>query len=220
MWRAFAAQGNGLPSPLETPEALRTALGAEKTSVWVDFMEATPEEVQLLAETFALDPLTVEDCVADLHHPKIDDFEKYLYLVVHGVLAGRRRGEMKTIELDVVIQKNALVTFRHDQMRSVDEAWQKATSRAGFLAHGPVQVLQTILSTQADHYIEEVERIGEEIQALEADVFADRQPIGFERQVFSVKHDIAHLRQVLGTQRELVGFAFECRTMREHGAPV
>jgi magnesium transporter len=204
MWRGLAAHGNGAPTAFDTPDALRAALADGKSIVWIDFADATPDEVELLADTFGLDPLTVEDCVSDLHHPKIDDFEKYLYLVVHGVLAGRRRGEMKTIELDVVIQKNALVTFRHDQMRSVDEAWQKATSRAGFLAHGPVQVLQTILSTQADHYIEEVERIGEEIQALEADVFADRQPIGFERQVFSVKHDIAHLRQVLGTQRELV----------------
>src|SRR6185503_20878172 len=33
---------------------------------------------------------------------------------------------------------------------------------------------------------------------------ADRQPAGFERQVFAVKRDIAHLRQVLGSQRELV----------------
>ena len=131
MWRAFAAQGNGLPSALETPEALRSALGAEKTSVWIDFFQATPEEVQLLAEMFALDPLTVEDCVADLHHPKIDDFEHYLYLVVHGVKAGSRRGEMKTVELDVVIEKNALVTFRHEEMRSVSETWQKAVDAAG-----------------------------------------------------------------------------------------
>src|SRR6185503_1916084 len=33
---------------------------------------------------------------------------------------------------------------------------------------------------------------------------ADRQPAGFERQVFAVKRDIAHLRQILGSQRELV----------------
>ena len=204
MWRAFAAHGNGLPSALETPEALRTALGAEKTSVWIDFMNATPEEVQLLTETFGLDPLTVEDCVADLHHPKIDDFEDYLYLVVHGVKAGSRRGEMKTVELDVVIEKNALVTFRHEDMRSVTETWQKAVTRPGFLAHGPVHALQSILAAQADHYIDEVEAIQQDIHELETRVFAERRPAGFERQVFEVKRDIAHLRQILGSQRELV----------------
>jgi magnesium transporter len=204
MWRAWAAQGNGAASPIDTPDALRAALADDETSVWIDFFEATPDEVGLLAETFQLDPLTVEDCVADLHHPKIDDFGHYLYLVVHGVLAGSRRGEMKTVELDVVIERNALVTFRHEEMRSVAETWQRAGSRPGFLGQGPVHVLQAILAAQADHYIDEVERLQEELHRLEVDVFADRQQAGFERMVFSVKRDIAHLRQVLGSQRELV----------------
>jgi magnesium transporter len=204
MWRAFGAQGNGLPSALETPEALRSALAADKTSVWIDFDSATPDEVQLLTETFRLDPLTVEDCVADLHHPKIDDFENYLYLVVHGVSAGAHRGEMKTIELDVVMTKNALATFRHDPMRSVEDTWQRAATRPGFLAHGPVHALQAILAVQADHYIDEVERLQEELHELETSVFAERQPAGFERKVFAFKRDIAHLRQILGSQRELV----------------
>ena len=160
--------------------------------------------MRLLAETFALDPLTVEDCVADLHHPKIDDYESYLYLVVHGVMAGSRRGEMQTVELDVVLTKNALVTFRHEEMRSVTATWQKALARAGFLAHGPVHALQAILAAQADHYIDEVESLQREIQQLEEEVFAPRRPAGFERRVFELKRDIAHLRQILGAQRELV----------------
>jgi magnesium transporter len=204
MWRAIAAQGNGAPTPLETADALRAALAADKTIVWIDFFEATPEEVALLTDTFRLDPLTVEDCVSDLHHPKIDDFENYLYLVVHGVRAGSARGQMKTVELDVVIEKHALVTFRHEEMRSVSESWQRASSRPGFLAHGPVHVLHAILAAQADHYIDEVERLQEELHGLEAHVFADRMPAGFERNVFAVKRDIAHLRQSLGSQREIV----------------
>jgi magnesium transporter len=103
-----------------------------------------------------------------------------------------------------VIEKNALATFRHEEMRSVSETWQRAGSRPGFLAHGPVQVLHAILAAQADHYIDEVERLQEELHGLEALVFAERMPAGFERKVFDVKRDIAHLRQSLGSQREIV----------------
>jgi magnesium transporter len=204
MWRAWAAQGNGAPRAIESAEALLEALAADKTAVWIDFVNAAPDEVELLAKTFALDPLTVEDCVSDLHHPKIDDFDNYLYMVVHGVQAGAGRGEMKTVELDVVLTKHALVTFRHDDMRSVTETWQKVVTRPGFLARGPVHVLQSILAAQADHYVDEVERLQEETHRLEEEVFADRRQPGFERAVFALKRDIAHLRQILGTQREIV----------------
>jgi magnesium transporter len=204
MWRAWAAHGNGAPRAIESAESLHEALAAEKTSVWIDFFCASPDEVGLLGKTFALDPHTIEDCVTDLHHPKIDDFEHYLYLVVHGVKAGVARGQMQTVELDVVLMKNALVTFRHDEMRSVSETWQKVAARPGFLARGPVIVLQSILSAQADHYVDEVESLQEELQKLEEEVFAERRQRGFERKVFAFKRDIAHLRQILGTQREIV----------------
>jgi magnesium transporter len=204
MWRALAAHGNGIPTPIETREALDAALATDKTIVWVDFSSATPEEVALLTGTFRLDPLTVEDCVTNLHHPKIDDFDAYLYLVVHGVRAGSARGQMKTVELDVVIEKNALVTFRYEEMRSVAETWQRASTRPGFLSHGPVSVLHAILAAQADHYIDEVELLQEELHGLETTVFSERMPVGFERRVFAAKRDIAHLRQSLGSQREIV----------------
>jgi magnesium transporter len=204
MWRAWAEQGNGAPRAVESAESLREALAAEKTNVWIDFFCASPDEVELLGKTFALDPLTIEDCVSDLHHPKIDDFDHYLYLVVHGIKADAARGEMKTVELDVVLTKNAIVTFRHDEMRSVTETWQKVAVRPGYLGHGPVAVLQSILAAQADHYVDEVESLQGAIHKLEEDVFAERRPAGFERRVFAVKRDIAQLRQILGTQREIV----------------
>ena len=203
MWSALAAAPGHEPArELKTFEELAAALASGKETVWIDFVDATPDEVKLLTETFELDPLTVQDCVEDLHHPKIDDFERYLYMVVHGVNAGRQRGEMQTVELDIVLTRQALVTFRHDEMRSVAQAWRAAATRPGFLGRGSGHVLQAILAVQADHYVEEVEALQQEMQQLEELAFAERRPVGFERKLFALKRDTAHLRQILASQRE------------------
>lgn len=204
MWSAIAAHGAEPARRLESFAELDAALAAEKTTVWLDLHRPTPEEVERLASTFALDPLTVEDCVSDLHHPKLDDFERYLYLVVHGVRAGSGRGEMQTAELDVVLTKHALVTFRQDEMRSIREVWQKSLARPGFLSQGPAHALHSVLSAQADHYVDEVEALEQEAQQLEELVFSAERPRGFERRVFLLKRDVAHLRRILASQREIV----------------
>ncbi len=48
---------------------------------WVDIEDLTEREIEVLANVFQFHPLAIDDCVKSNSYPKIDDFEKYLFLI-------------------------------------------------------------------------------------------------------------------------------------------
>ncbi|MEO5769693.1 MAG: CorA family divalent cation transporter, partial [Polyangia bacterium] len=88
MIRIIATRGSDelvADAPLDRLPALLKEAG---TFVWVDL---TPpigqEELCLLRDTFHFHPLAIEDCFESRTHPKIDEYEGYLYLITHGLSA-------------------------------------------------------------------------------------------------------------------------------------
>src|SRR5262245_59728894 len=98
MWKAlFSERGSGVRL-IERREEVADIAAQRRGHLWLDLRDPTPEEISLLSDAFKLDPLAVEDIVTEIHHPKIDDYGDYLYLAVHGVIAGRHVGGMHTCE--------------------------------------------------------------------------------------------------------------------------
>src|SRR4030065_1229551 len=76
--------------------------------LWVDFQGNPPEkDKEILSETFGFHPLAIDDALEEAHVPKIDDWGKYLYIVLHAVLAGKKH-EVDTLELEVFLGENFL----------------------------------------------------------------------------------------------------------------
>jgi Mg2+ and Co2+ transporter CorA len=80
---------------------VRAALAA-KEPFWLDLERQTPECDAFLRDDLKLHPLTIEDIWNDRGHPKIDDFDEYLYIIVHGIGATERE-KLALVEIDVVL---------------------------------------------------------------------------------------------------------------------
>ena len=59
--------------------ALPFLLKDDSESVWVDLETPTEEDAQILSSLFGFHPLAIEDCLAESHLPKLDDFGEYLF---------------------------------------------------------------------------------------------------------------------------------------------
>src|SRR5215470_6528999 len=79
---------------------------------WWDMNMPTPEEMECLGGYFRFHTLAIEDCISDIHYPKIDFYETYLYMVIHGVdVDGSEAEGFAPKELDIFLGTNYLVTF-------------------------------------------------------------------------------------------------------------
>lgn len=67
-------------------EALRLARADKGLILWIDLTNPTAEETKSILEVlFEFHPLAIEDCVTLSELPKIEDYEDYLFMIMHSV---------------------------------------------------------------------------------------------------------------------------------------
>src|SRR5512140_781036 len=111
-----------------TVEQLPELLRDEKALVWVDMETPSEADDQVLLDIFHFHPLTVEDCRANRHHPKVEEFPDYIYFIVHAIRTEATPERFNTVELDGFLGRNFVVTYHHDRFASIDKVKQSITS--------------------------------------------------------------------------------------------
>src|SRR5687768_906982 len=89
---------------------IRAAIRANKP-IWIVLETQSAATDQVLIDAFGIHPLTIEDIWVKRNAPKLEDYRTYLYVIVHGIRAGKR-GAIDLVELDIVIGKTFVIT--HD----------------------------------------------------------------------------------------------------------
>ena len=67
-------------------------------SLWIDLEAADVQRIADLGPVLGLHPLTLEDTLEQEHfsHPKVDDYEDYLFIVLHSVRWDEQAKAIKT----------------------------------------------------------------------------------------------------------------------------
>jgi magnesium transporter len=186
--------------PVLDPALLDPAAGA---MVWLDLAGPTAPELQLLSDVFHFHPLAVEDAVASVHHPKIETYNGYLYLILHGIDYQRSRAEESfvTHDTDFFLGANYLVTIHDGKTRSI-AAIQEVCGRSDHvLAEGPGALMHRIMDRMVDNYRPEIDQLETWLDEIEREVFANprRETV---RDILAVKGDITALRRIAAPQRD------------------
>ena len=186
------------------PAEIRAAL-ADDLRIWIDLERQTPEATALLADVLKLHPLTIEDIWADRSRPKIDDFDDYLYVIVHGIGAAKH-DKLQSVEIDVVIGPNWLVT--HDPAGLVsDDIGTELDHSSRVMAKGIAWLAHALLDRAVDQYMPVIDQLDAEIEQLENEVL-DRAGTpsgrGVLARILSFKRRLQELRRMSIHQREIL----------------
>jgi magnesium transporter len=171
---------------------------------WVDLAAPTPEEARLLSDVFRFHELAIEDALSEIHHPKAETYDGYLYVILHGIAFQAARHRFATHDVDFFLGLNYLVTVHDGASRSIAKMRDLCPRNEQLLADGPAGLFHRIVDTMVDNYRPEVEKLNDRINTLEKEVFERPRP-QLVRTILNVKRDIASLRQVTLPQRDVVG---------------
>jgi magnesium transporter len=174
-------------------------------TLWTDVTAASPEDTRrLLADVFQFHPLSVEDAMSEIHHPKVEAYDGYLYLILHGIAFEEHEHRFTTRDVDFFLGRNYLVTVHDGHSRSIAKMRQMCDKHQHILAEGPVGLLHRIVDSMVDHYRPEIEAIEKRIDRMEhqAVLGADEALV---RPILALKRDLSSLRRVVIPQRDAVG---------------
>jgi magnesium transporter len=171
--------------------------------LWVDLAAPTADEARILERVFRFHPLAIEDAIAEVHHPKIEAYDGYLYFVLHGIDFQASTHHFATHDTDFFIGPNYLVTVHDGQTRSIAHARQICERNNQVLAEGSVALMHRIIDTMVDHYRPEVDQLEQKLEELEATVFENPGRDAM-REMLALKRDVASLRRVTLPQRDAV----------------
>lgn len=188
-----------------TAEDLPDLLKDPSVVIWVDMESPTEADEQVLLDVFGFHPLTVEDCRENRHYPKIEEFEGYLYFIVHGVRADTSPERFNTIELDGFLGANYVITYHHDAFRSIANVRQQLRTTPVACQRGAPFLLHQILDQVVDYYSPVLDDFDDRIDLLEAEIFNLQKPNNqILAEIMTLKRSVLRLRRISAKQMDIL----------------
>src|SRR5262245_56056329 len=174
---------------------------------WVNIERPGPAERAWLEEHFEFHPLDYEDVVSRNQRPKIDEYENYLFIVLHFPVFDKSVGRLNAGELDMFVGPDYLITIPNVPLQPVEYLFESCRSsddlRAQLFSNGPGYLLYKIVDDSIDYCFPMLRKMGNKLDRLEEDIFEG----GAEevvRDISNAKQEIINFRKIIRPQRTVL----------------
>ncbi len=186
-------------------EKLPELLANKESLIWVDIENPEEKDNRLLSDVFHFHPLTIEDAIETRNHPKVESYNNYLFLIVHGVTMETNTTNFVTRELDIYLGQNFVVTYHHESFRSIDSVKSQVRTDTFYCERGADHLLHQILDKLVDLYIPVVDDFDTAINNLEDRIFQMKKGSNkLLQEVMALKRSVARLVRISSKQMDVI----------------
>jgi magnesium transporter len=172
--------------------------------VWLNIDRPSEADRPMLEGVFQLHEVAVEDALAAKHHPKVESYDRFLYLILHDVAVDPRGSGLDGNDIDFFLGRNFLITVQTAESSSIEREQVLCAKHAHILGEGPAALMHRIIDAMVDRYPPLVDTFEARLTALEAAVF-DSPNVNPLKDILTLKSDVASLRRVAVPERDAVG---------------
>jgi len=172
---------------------------------WID-MEGLGDVhlLKALGEKYHLHPLAIEDVVNIGQRPKVEPYDKHLFIVADMVYEDKEErlcGE----QVSIFVGKHLVITIQEAVGGDVfDPVRERLRGGRGFIRKSNSDYLAyALLDAIIDHYFPVLERLGDSIEQLENEVLARPTQVSVSK-IHNYKRTLMQLRRYVWPVRDLV----------------
>ena len=195
---------------VETTEDLnviQSVLADPDAVIWIDLPAEPSEDTRaFLSRDLGVHPLVIEDLYAQYLLPKTEEFDDYLYVLLHCLRSEEETKELTVTELDLLLSKRWLVTHAVDSGTAsctIDKVFREVLRQRRLWEKGVAWLFHAVIDRVVDEYLPVIEVYDEEIEELEAIVLdGTADNVAVER-MFGIKRSLVKLRRLTVHQRDI-----------------
>lgn len=180
-------------------------------TTWINILNPNGKEVAALKKRFSIEPSVLNELTPPIKRSKLEEYKDHLFLVIHFPMFNRKKRAIESVELDMIIFKNTLITSYSGQFPEFKQLFDKCASedamKKKYMENSAVCLVFKILDLLIDTRLPMLDHIDDNINDIDKSIFN-----GDERKMVSeiavIKHDIISFRRIIKPQRVVLeGFA-------------
>jgi magnesium transporter len=174
---------------------------------WINIERPGPLDQAWLEEHFEFHPLDYEDVRSRNQRPKIDEYDDYLFIVLHFPVFDKSVGRLNTGELDMFVGPDYLITMPNVPLQPVEYLFERCRTNEQFreelFSKGPGYLLYRIVDSSFDYCFPMLRKMGNKLDRLETELFEGRSE-DIVRDLSNVKQEIINFRKIIRPQRSVL----------------
>ena len=175
------------------------------TIAWLDIIGLhDTETIATVGVNYSIHPLTLEDIINTGQRPKVEEFEDYISVMVKMLRLESADNKIHGEQLAFVMGTDYLITFQERPGDVFDPVRERLRLMKGRVRRsGTDYLMYALLDTIVDNYLVLIERLGEQIEAIEP-IIIDNPGPGILSQINEYRRELHFLRSSIRPGRDAI----------------
>jgi magnesium transporter len=171
---------------------------------WINIERPRALEQQWLEEHFDFHPLDYEDVRSRNQRPKVDEYDDYLFIVLHFPRYDKTVARLNAAEVDIFVGPDYLITIPNEPLERIEDLFERVRAneelRESLFSKGPGYLLYKIVDDSVDASFPMLGKIGNKLERIEQDIFEGKGE-DVVRDISNAKQEIINFRKIVRPQR-------------------
>ncbi|MFZ6036440.1 MAG: magnesium transporter CorA family protein [Patescibacteria group bacterium] len=176
---------------------------------WIHISSLAEADIAFLQKEFDFHPLDLKDCLEGVQRPKLDPYEKYLFMIFHFPEYDQETRRVGIRSLDVFLGKDFLVTITNEPDMFIEDylvALRKKNHK-GFpydpLKNSAAYLLYKIIDGRYHKTLPVINEVGQYLNEVEEDVYSSRNKAATTNLAI-IRRNVLNLRRIMEPQIKMV----------------
>jgi magnesium transporter len=175
---------------------------------WTDIQRPAAQDMEYLRDHYPFfHPLDLEDCLSKIERPKIDEYENYLFIVMHFPVFNKVTRRLERSEVDIFIGRGFLVTVSDGTLKPFVEDFancqQDEGIRGQFMGRGSYYLLYMLIDDLVDYCFPIVDKENHNIEGIEERIF-DGNAAEIVKEISVVRRNLINFRRTIKPQMKIM----------------